>query len=173
MKTRFNRWHFPLLISSSIGLAVPIAILYHSEDAGFVLVLALFGGYAFMERPLVIGGALDQCSLHKELFLFCYSLVVTFPCIALVGWISKRGSRLVQRIFATLSTIILVHPFSALTIFAYDMSRYIYQMGSTPRRWVGLIIALIGYGVLSFFTIWVWRLKVEKTQAVDRGREGA
>jgi hypothetical protein len=143
---------------SVAALVVPLVMLYHSDDAGFGAVGFLFTGSAFADRPIVTGGALDQPSLHKVLFILCYSLVVLCPFLALVRWINGPSSRLVRSIFAWLSLVLLVHPLSILTVFTYDVSRYIIVMGFTPKRLLGLALAVVAYLVILRFAVGIYEL---------------
>ena len=144
---------------SAAALVVPLGVLHHSGDAGFGVVAFLFTGSAFADRPIVTGGALDQPSLHKELFIFCYSLVVLCPFLALVRWINGPSSRLVRSIFAWLPLVLLVHPLSVLTVFTYDVSRYVLVMGVTPKRLLGLALAVVAYLVIVRFAVWIYALR--------------
>ena len=151
-------------IASVAGLTAPLWLLCHSGDAGLAPVTFVFSGRAFAERPIVTGGALDQPSLQKELFIFCFSLVVVCPFIAWVRWINGHSPRIVRSMFAISSLIILMHPLSILTIFTYDVSRYVLHMGITPMRLVGLALAIIGYMAMSSFAVWVCGLKMRREE---------
>lgn len=144
---------------SAAALAVPLGVLHHSGDAGYGPVAFLFTGSAFADRPIVTGGALDQPSLQKELFIFCYSLLVLCPFLALVRWINGPSSRLFRSIFAVLSLVLLMHPLSVLTVFTYDVSRYVLVMGVTPKRLLGLALAVIAYLVILRFAVWIYALR--------------
>ena len=148
---------------SAAALVVPLGVLHHSGDAGFgpvaFLFTGMFTGSAFADRPIITGGALDQPSLHKELFIFCYSLVVLCPFLALVRWINGPSSRLFRSIFAVLSLVLLVHPLSFLTVFTYDVSRYVLVMGVTPKRLLGLALAVVAYLVILRFAVWIYALR--------------
>ena len=170
MRTTAHAKRWINAIVSVAGLMVPLWLLYHSGDAGFAPVTSLFSGYAFAERPIVTGGALDQPSLHKELFIFCFSLVVLCPFIAVVRWINGHRPRIVRLLFAIMSLIILVHPLSILTIFTYDVSRYILHMGVTPKRLMGLALAIIGYFSVSLFAAWVCGLKMRGSNKAPNRR---
>jgi len=147
-------------IASFAVLTVPLWLLHHSGDAGLVPVTSLFSGNASGARPIVMGGALDQPSLHKKLFVFCFSLVMLCPFIAFVRWINGPSPRIVRLMFAILSLIILLHPLSLLTILTYDVSRYILHMGVTPKRLMGMAVAIIGYMAVLLFAAWVCGLKI-------------
>ena len=162
---KYKRWI--TAIASMAGLTVPLWLLYHSGDAGLAPVTFLFSGSAFDERAILAGGALDQFSLHKELFIFCFSLVVLCPFIAFVRWINGHSPRNVRLIFAILSLIILVHPLSILTIFTYDVSRYVFHMGVTPMRLMGIALAIISYMTMSLFAVWVCGLKMREPMKPD------
>ena len=155
---RFNPWIAAIL--SVAGLSFPLWLLYHGGDAGTGPVVFLFTVNVFAARDIVTGGARDQFSLHKELFIFFCSLAVLCPPIALVRWISGQGSRILRRLSAIASIAILVHPLSVLTIFAWDVARYICHMGVTPMRLAGLAVAVAGYATIAVFAAWVCRIKI-------------
>ncbi len=142
------------------GLSLPVWLLHHSGDAGFRLVGFLFTGKAFAHRPIVTGGALDQGSLHKEVFILCYSLVVLCPFLALVRWLRRHVLRPFQVFFLGASLIALVHPFSILTIFSWDVARYACRMGFTAMRLVGIVAALAAYGAMAVFAAWLLGIKI-------------
>jgi hypothetical protein len=137
------------------GLSLPLVVLHRSGDAGFGPVAFLLTGRAFADRPIVTGGALDQFSLHKELFILGYSLVVLCPCLALVRWLGRSIPRRPRRILVAASLIALVHPLSVLTIFFWDVSRYAARMGITPMRLAGLAVAVAAYAALAAFASWL------------------
>lgn len=143
------------IIASIVGLVIPVWLLLHMGDAGFGPVRYLFTGRAFADRPLVTGGALDQWGLHKELFIFLVSAGVMGPFISLVRLINVNSPRIVRTIFSSTSLTLLVHPLSIITIFTYDVSRYILHMGVTRMRLAGLGVAVISYFVLWLFARWV------------------
>lgn len=141
---------------------IPLWLLYDSGDAGIAPVIFLFSGYAFSMRPVITGGALDQPSLFKELFILGYSLLAICPCIAFVRRLNSRTHRIVRSIFAILSLIILLHPLSILTIYTYDVSRYTLQMGVTPKRLLGLALGLSVFVAMSCFVLWICRPNTRK-----------
>lgn len=140
---------------SVAALALPVWFFAYAGEAGFAPVRFLFSGAAFTERPLVIGGALDQFSLHKELFILCISFFVLCPGIAFVRWINRSSRREARWIFAAGSLLLLLHPLSVLTIFTYDVARYFRHMGFTPMRLAGLGLALGAYVALGYFVAWI------------------
>lgn len=140
---------------SAAALAVPLWLLRHGGDAGIAPVLFLFGGYLFAERPLVTGGALDQPSLQKYLFLLLLSVAATCPVVAFVRWLNRRSHPVVRRVFVALSLVLLVHPLSILAIFTYDVGRYALHMGVTPLRLAGLVLGISGLAALALFAKWV------------------
>ncbi len=144
---------------SVVALVIPVSVLHHSGDAGFRPVAFLLTGGAFADRPLVTGGALDQPSLHKELFILGYSLIVLCPFLALVRWINGPSSRQCRSLFAVLSLVLLAHPLSVLTIFTYDVFRYVLVMGVTPKRLSGLVLAGVVFLVVLRFAGWIHALR--------------
>jgi hypothetical protein len=50
----------------------------------------------------------------------------------------------------------LVHPLSVLTIFTYDVARYVVFMGVTPKRLLGLALAVIAYLAILRFGVWFY-----------------
>ena len=143
-----------------VGLSLPLWWLHRSGDAGFGPIVFVFTGRAFATRPIVTGGALDQFSLHKELFILCYSIVALCPFLAVIRWLSRSIPRLPRSIFVSASLIVLVHPFSVLTIFSWDVSRYIYRMGITSMRLAALVVALVAYVALAVFAAWIAGFKM-------------
>jgi hypothetical protein len=160
MMIRLKPWIAAIL--SVVGLSLPLWLLHHSGDAGAGPVVFLFTGSAFAERAIITAGALDQFSLHKELFIFCGSLVMLCPPIVFVRWISGQGSRILRRPFAIVSIAVLIHPLSALTIFTWDVARYICHMGVTPMRLTALAVAVAGYAAIAVFAAWMCRLKIRR-----------
>ncbi len=166
MKLTRKQLHWMAASASTAALIFPVWLLFHSGDAGLGPVTYLFSGRAFSDRPLVIGGALDQFSLHKEFFILCYSLVLLCPCMAVVQWINSRSEHRVRLVFAISSLVVLVHPLSILTIFTYDVARYILRMGITPMRLTAMAVAMIMYVAILLFAAWVyglWRRKPNDT----------
>ncbi len=157
---KFNPWLASALCAA--GLALPLLVLYRSGDAGFAAVGFLFSGSAFADRPIVTGGALDQGSLQKEFFLLCYSFMVLCPLLALVRWFSLSTPRPLRVVLGSAAALTLVHPFSILTIFTWDAARYLGRMGATPMRVVGLMVALIMYGALTLFALWLVGIRMKR-----------
>jgi len=142
-------------LASMAALILPVWLLSRSGDAGFGPVRFLFSGAAFATRPLVMGGALDQSSLQKEIFVLCYSLVVICPSLVLVRWLNRQAGRGVRWFFAAGSLVLMVHPLSVLTIFTCDVVRYLLHMGVTPMRLAGLTLALFAYAALAWLAVWI------------------
>jgi len=169
---RFKLWI--MLLLCVVGLSLPLWWLLRSGDAGFAPVVFLFTGRAFADRPIVTGGALDQFSLHKEFFILCYSLVVLCPFLALVRWLSRSAPRPLRVIVVSTCLITLAHPFSVLTIFSWDVARYVCRMGVTPMRLVGLVVALVAYGAMALFAVWLVGIRMKRPnqamQCIDAKR---
>ncbi|MFO1488583.1 MAG: hypothetical protein U1F65_08900 [Verrucomicrobiota bacterium] len=155
MKTPFAKAPMLAAVISVAALVLPVWVLAHAGDAGFAPVRFLFSGAAFAERPFVIGGALDQFSLHKEVFILCLSLLVLSPSIVFVRWLNRHRASGGRWLFAAGSLMLLLHPLSVLTIFTYDVARYFLQMGFTPMRLAGLVLALLAYVALAWFALWI------------------
>jgi len=160
MPSRASIISFVTTAAASLALIVPCLVLWRSGDAGFAPMAFLFSGRLLVDRPLIVGGALDQPSLHKEWFVLCYSLVIIAPCLAGVRWLTRGHRRPLQVVWAIASSILLLHPVSILTIFCYDVSRYILAMGVTPRRLVGVGLSCVTYIVLGVFAAWLWRCSI-------------
>jgi hypothetical protein len=158
--TRFKEWIAVLLCA--VALSLPLWLLHHSGDAGFGPVAFLFTGRALADRPIVTGGALDQFSLHKEFFILCYSHVVLCPFLALVRWLSRTVRSPLGFVLVGASLVTLAHPFSVLTIFSWDVARYVCRMGVTPMRLVGLMVALVAYGAIGVFAMWLVGIRMKK-----------
>jgi hypothetical protein len=162
MKTAILSFKFPPALQpwitalvSAAALAIPLWLL-HRSNAGLAPVVFLLTGQAFADRAIVTGGALDQFSLHKEVFIFCYSLVHLCPFIAFVRWINDQSSRAVRSVATVLSLVLLVHPLSVLTIFTYDVARYVVFMGVTSKRLLGLALAVFAYLAILRFAVWIY-----------------
>lgn len=141
------------------GLSLPLLWLFHCEE-GHGPVVFLFTGKAFAaDRPIITGGALDQPSLHKEFFIFCYSLVVLCPFLLVVRRLKRHCSRALQIFFLGTSLITLIYPLSILTIFTWDVARYIGRMGFTPERLTGIVVALAASCMLVLFALWLAEIK--------------
>jgi hypothetical protein len=165
MRTAISSFKFPLTLKpwiaalgTAAALAFPLWLLHYSRDAGYAPVTFLFSGRAFAGRAIVTGGALDQFSLQKEVFILCYSLVLLCPVIAFVRWINGQSSRAVRLIVVVLSLVLLVHPLSVLTIFTCDVSRYVAFMGVTSKRLLGLALAGMAYLAILRFAVWIFGL---------------
>jgi len=141
------------------GLSLPLLWLFHC-DGGYGPVVFLFTGRAFATgRPIITGGALDQLSLHKEFFIFCYSLVVLCPFLLVVRWLKRHCPGTLQIFFLGTSLITLIYPLSILTIFTWDVARYIGRMGFTTERLTGIVAALVAYFMLALFAMWLAEIK--------------
>jgi hypothetical protein len=69
---------------------------------------------------------------------------------------------MMRRLLALASLLVLVHPFSILTLFTYDVSRYVAHMGRTPMRLVAVLVAFAGYVLLALFAAWLCRLTIRR-----------
>jgi hypothetical protein len=173
--TSLKQWTIGALIVAAF--LFPIVLLSLSKDAGWGIPRATLTGKIFdPSRALIIGGALDQPSLHKEFFLFAYSTVVVGLPLAFLRIVHRGGAPVLRRGVSLASLALLFHPASILALFTYDLGRYIYRMGTTsPRLW-GLLVASLCWVALSGFALWVCYLR-RKTLTGDPGcginRQGA
>ncbi len=142
-----------------ICFVIPGLLICFGEDAGFVPIKFLFSGGAFGERGLIVGGALDQPSLEKEIFIFAVSLMFILPAMAIAQKLSRTIAPHWRRPITIGSLLLMVHPASVLTIYSYDISRYIHAYGITKQRMIGLAIAAAGYILLVLFVLWLLRSK--------------
>lgn len=157
-----------------VGISLPLWLLHRSGDAGFGPVVFLFTGRAFADRLIVTGGALDQFSLNKEFFILCYSLVVLCPFLALIRWLSRSVPQSLRGTVLGASLITLAHPFSVLTIFSWDVARYVCRMGVTQMRLVGLAVALVAYAAMAIFAVWLVGIRIKRpNQALHATSEPA
>jgi hypothetical protein len=167
-----------LVWTATVALLVAvICLVTAAEEVGWNVPRAVLSGRVFdRNRPLVIGGALDQSSLQKEFFIFAYSCVVVLGPIALVNRLNRRSDWRLRCGISVVSLGLLAHPASVLLIFTWDLSRYIHQMGLTTARVRGLLTALVCWVALGCFAFWVCHFrregrKVEPTGAVLTGHE--
>ncbi|MCC6680951.1 MAG: DUF4173 domain-containing protein [Phycisphaeraceae bacterium] len=104
--------------------------------------------------PVVTGGALDQPSLQKGFFLFCYSSVIVGLCLLVVRWLVDRTQRRVRIAYRILACLLALLPLFLLTVTFCQLLRYIFMMGFTMARVEGVMFALIAYAVVFAFTAW-------------------
>lgn len=142
-----------------ICFVIPGLLICFGEDAGFAPIRFLFSGRAFGERGLIVGGSLDQPSLEKEIFIFAVSLLFILPALAIAQKLSRTMALPWRMIITIASLVLMVHPVSVLTIYSYDISRYINAYGITPQRMIGLAMATAGYILLIWFVLWLLRSK--------------
>lgn len=140
---------------ATMALALPAWLLACAEDAGWAAAYRVVTGDAFVDRPFIKGGALDQPSLQKEVFLLSAALVVVCPFIAAARLLVRREPRRIRLLFAIPSLILLLHPSCILTVLTYDIARYASQMGLTPMRAGGLIGAGILWLTLAAMATWI------------------
>lgn len=115
----------------------------------------LFSGGVFADNRLITGGALDQPSLQKFFFLFCLNSGSVAFFILAIRFVCDRSQQIVRWIFSICSTILLVTPFSILTLTVIYNLRYISAMGVTPWRIGGLAFGALCYAALGCFLLWV------------------
>ena len=139
------------------GFAI-MAWVFAGTEAFYRPVTFLFSGKVFADRPIVTGGALDQPSLHKGFFLFCFFSVIGGLLVVAVRWLGDRRRKAVRRLLCVLSLLTFLQPLSVLTITFYDLLRYMHAMGFTPARIAGLVFGLAGYAAVFAFVIWASEL---------------
>lgn len=106
----------------------------------------------------LVGGALDQTTITKWLFLFTWLFsTICLTYVAVARWVSDRRSRLGYWTFAIPAAVLCLYPLIILTLPFWWLIQYIGAMGLTPRRLYGLLYASAGYiTVLSFLCWAIW-----------------
>lgn len=142
---------------SVILLCCPILLVFLSKDVGLAPIRYLLSGRVFdTKRALVTGGAMDQPSLQKEWVVLIFWLMIITSCLAFAKRLNRDNTRRWQNITNTISTLILCQPLCILTIFTYDVSRYLIVMGYTPMRVLGIVMALGALSFIAGFLYWIW-----------------
>lgn len=151
----------------SLGLlCIPVVIISNAGDAGWGGPFFVLTGRLFESgRPILMGGALDQPSLHKVFFILCFSSLVVIPPLIVVRIINKRREYWVRRVFASVSLTLLFHPLSVLICFTYEGGRYINRMGWTPERIKGLSVGLFGFVLFGVIAYWLWHVQDAKPES--------
>jgi hypothetical protein len=113
----------------------------------------------------LVGGALDQTTITKWLFLFTSVFSpICLTCVAATRWASDRRSRLGYWTFAIPAVVLCLYPLIILTLPFWWLIQYVGAMGFTPKRLYGLLYALGGYiTVLSFLCWAIWPPKQRGT----------
>jgi hypothetical protein len=103
------------------------------------------------------GSALDQPTIGKWLFWFTVMAASSLPYAALVGWLANRRSKLGRLMF---SAAIAILCFLLLCILSWPLLwlvQYVWSMGPTPRRAVGLFYAIQSGWLVIIFLAWAVR----------------
>ena len=123
-----------------------------------------FSGRLFTDTQFMTGGALDQPSLHKGLFLFAVSFGLAVPATFLALWVMDRPDLCVRAVFHAFSGPMLLTPLCFLSISLAHLVRYITAMGATPRRLLGLFVMLAGYVAWGAAVRFAWNFRETKMQ---------
>lgn len=126
----------------------------------------LVGGEVWTDTRIITGGALDEPSLHKGLFLFLVSVVVAACTAAVARWALVSPTRSERVIFRLLSTPLFLLPLALITTTFAHLVRYIGAMGFTERRTAGLIVISGGYLVLWLMTQLTWSFRHRQTTPI-------
>lgn len=135
-------------------LAGLIVFVWYFKPISYRVVFFVFSGKVFSARPIVTGGALDQPSLQKGFFIFCLFTVITGLYMVVVRCLADRERRRVRVVYRAVALLCLMPALCVLTATFYDVLRYYFTMGYTPRRVQGIVFVLMSYVVLFVFVMW-------------------
>lgn len=139
---------------ATIGLMAMALIPFASFACGPFLYVVSGQLFASQFNPAHVGGALDQPSLTKWLFLFTFWTALVFPYVAAARWMSDRSTRLGYWAFAVSAAALCLCLLSILTLPFWWLIQYIHAMGFTLTRGLGLVYALCGYALVTCFFCW-------------------
>ncbi len=117
-------------------------------------VLNAFNGDAFTPLSTYVRGPSSDRGFASCFFLFAYILAATTAILLSVRWISNRKNRTTYWVFAIFSFILFLLPLCILTINSYHLVMYIKELGFTPMRIIGLVVATGGYFFIFALLFW-------------------
>jgi len=116
-------------------------------------------GKLFAERfdTVHAGSALDQPTIGKWLFWFSVMVIFAVPVIVGVRWLADRSTSIRQAAFALPVLIIGVLILCVLMFPLCMLVQYVYWMGFTPKRVIGLSFSVAAFALLPLFLCWSLR----------------
>jgi hypothetical protein len=119
-------------------------------------VLYVFSGNLLGDSRVITGGALDQPSLHKYLFLFLLFGIPSTLFLAAQRVFADLENVVFRRTFIPLSAVFYSHTISLFAVFAYYLWRYTITMGITVPRFIGITLSIGLFLLIIRFIIWLW-----------------
>ena len=110
------------------------------------------------DRPIITGGALDQPSLHKYLFMFVLEAVWFGLFVLAARCLTRTREQWSLRVFRIGAVAVFIPPLVLLTCTLYDVVRYIDAMGVTGPRVLAAVMCVAGYLVVIGFLLWAARI---------------
>lgn len=105
-----------------------------------------------------VGGALDQPSITKWLFLATIFSLNCLTYVSIARWASDRKSLTEYWCFAVPAVLMCLYSMTVLTLPFWWLMQYVDAMGFTPKRIYGITYCLIVYAsLLSFFAWALWK----------------
>jgi len=135
------------------GAGVGFRLLYY--PAWF-----LISGKLFESRPVITGGALDQPSLHKYLFIFAVCATWSGLVVLTARVLTNPRRRSALLTFRICAMLVYVTPLAGLTCTLYEVIRYMATMGFTPRRLIAAVVCVVGYFAVAVFLHWACRFRL-------------
>ena len=119
----------------------------------------VLSGRLFTERFNTIhaGSSLDQPTIGKWLIVFTVLTSLTVPYVAIVRWITNRGSPFGYWLFAIAVVVLSILLLSILAWPTSWLIQYIHSLGFTPKRILGLIFAIASAIMVLIFLYWMIR----------------
>lgn len=103
------------------------------------------------------GFALDQPTIGKWLFWFTVMTGTSLPYLTLVGWLANRSTTGGRRVFAWGVGLVGVLLLCLLSGPVCWLIQYVWSLGFTPRRILGLVYGVAGGGLVIGFFVWSLR----------------
>jgi hypothetical protein len=100
------------------------------------------------------GTAMDQPGIHKWLFWFTATTVVSLPYAAAVRWLSDRSKTAGHLAYAVPTALLCIFLLCVLSWPLTWLIQYVHSMGFTPRRAYGLAYAGAGGFLVIGFLCW-------------------
>jgi hypothetical protein len=122
----------------------------------------VISGDLFSNPGIVTGGALDEPSQEKYLFLLFLFGIPTTLFLSAERVLANFGNRKFHISFIILATVLYSHTLSLLIIFTYHVWRYLLYMGITTPRLLGVVSSVAFWGFVTCFLFWLWGINYNK-----------
>lgn len=144
----------PLLYLVAIVAKDPCLAIITGHLPAYVL-----AGKLFTEPFNIIhaGCAMDQPTIGKWLLWFSVLTMLSLPVILLARWLGNRRKRIGYWLFALPTLGIVIQLLCVLLLLLCMLVQYVYWMGFTPRRVLGLGFGVAAFILLPWFLRWALR----------------